>query len=60
MIKQEYRRRHYGERAFQKLLSRLKTTSVDIEVLSNNYQGIKFWEKMGFVERHKYMRYKGD
>lgn len=32
------------------LLSYLKTDSVDIEVLSNNYQGVKFWEKMGFVE----------
>ena len=59
MIKQEYRRKHYGEQAFQKLLSYLKTNSVDIEVLSNNHQGIKFWEKMGFVERHKYMQYKG-
>lgn len=29
------------------LLSYLKTHSVDIEVLSNNYQGVKFWEKMG-------------
>ena len=59
MIKQEYRRKHYGEQAFQKLLSCLKTNSVDIEVLSNNHQGIRFWEKMGFVERHKYMQYKG-
>jgi hypothetical protein len=39
------------------LLSYLKTDSVDIEVLSNNYQGVKFWEKMG-GGRHKYMRYK--
>lgn len=58
LIIQEYRRRHYGEQAFQMLLSCLKTDSVDIEVLSNNDQGVKFWEKMGFVERHKYMRYK--
>lgn len=60
MIKQEYRRKHYGEQAFLILLSCLQTNSVDIEVLSNNHQGIKFWEKMGFVERHKYMCYKGD
>lgn len=60
MIIQEYRRRHYGEQAFQMLLSCLKTDSVDIEVLSNNYQGVKFWEKMGFVERHKYMCYKSN
>ena len=58
LIIQEYRQRHYGKQAFQMLLSYLKTDSVDIEVLSNNYQGIKFWEEMGFVERHKYMRYK--
>ena len=50
LIIQEYRRRHYGEQAFQMLLSCLKTDSVDIEVLSNNDQGVKFWEKMGFVE----------
>lgn len=37
------------------LLSYLKTDSVDIAVLSNNDQGVKFWKKMGFVERHKYM-----
>lgn len=60
LIIQEYRRRHYGKQAFQMLLSCLKTDSVDIEVLSNNYQGVKFWEKMGFVERHKYMCYKSN
>jgi hypothetical protein len=50
LIIEEYRRRYYGEQAFQMLLSYLKTDSVDIEVLSNNYQGVRFWEKMGFVE----------
>lgn len=60
MIIPECRRRHYGEQAFRLLLSYLKTDSIDIEVLSNNDQGIQFWEKMGFVERHKYMCYKGD
>lgn len=60
MIIQKYQRRHYGEQAFLKLLSFLKINSIDIEVLSNNHLGVKFWEKMGFVERHKYMHYKGD
>lgn len=60
LIIQEYRQRYYGKQAFQMLLSCLKTDSVDIEVLSNNYQGVKFWEKMGFVERHKYMRYESN
>ncbi len=58
MIKQEFRRKHYGEQAFRILLSCLQTDSVDIEVLSNNHMGVKFWEKMGFVERYKYMCYK--
>lgn len=31
LIIQEYRRRHYGEQAFQILLTYLKTDSVDIE-----------------------------
>lgn len=60
LIIQEYRWRHYGKQAFQMLLSCLKTDSVDIEVLSNNYPGVKFWEKMGFVERHKYMCYESN
>lgn len=60
MIIPEYRRRHYGKQAFQKLLSYLETDSIDIEVLSNNIPGIQFWEKMGFVERHKYMCYKSN
>lgn len=42
------------------LLTYLKTDSVDIEVLSNNYRGVKFWKKMGVVERHKYMCYKSN
>ena len=60
MIIHEYRRRHYGEQAFRMLLSYLKTDFIDIEVLSNNDRGIQFWEKLGFVERHKYMCYKGN
>lgn len=60
LIIQEYRRRHYGERAFRLLLSHLQADSVDIEVLSDNDRGIRFWERMGFVERHRYMCYKSE
>lgn len=60
LIIQEYRRRHYVKQAFRMLLSYLQTDSVDIEVLSNNERGIQLWEKMGFVERHKYMCYKSN
>lgn len=57
MIRKEYRRKHYGKQAFEMLLDQFEVNSFDIEVLSKNPQGIKFWESVGFVERHKYMRY---
>lgn len=57
LIREKYRRKHYGKWAFEMLLDYFKVNSLDIEVLSKNAQGIKFWESVGFVERHKYMRY---
>lgn len=58
-IDREYRRKHYGEQAFHKLLQYLEVTTIDIEVLSWNEAGIRFWEKLNFRERSRYMRYSG-
>lgn len=58
-IDREYRRKHYGEQAFYKLLQYLEVTTIDIEVLSWNEAGIRFWEKLNFRERSRYMRYSG-
>lgn len=56
-IDRGYRRQHYGEQAFYALLNYLKVTTMDIEVLAWNEAGIRFWEKLNFQERSKYMRY---
>ena len=58
-IDREYRRKHYGEQAFHKLLQYLEVTTIDIEVLSWNEMGNQFWEKLNFRERSRYMRYSG-
>lgn len=56
-IDRRYRRRHYGEWAFHELLKYLEVTTIDIEVLTWNEAGVRFWEKLNFQERSKYMRY---
>ena len=57
LICREYRRNHYGEEAFLLLKEKLNVNTVDVEVLSWNEAGNRFWEKLGFVERSRYMRY---
>lgn len=56
-IDRNHRKKHIGTKAFQLLLEELETDSIDIEVLSWNTIGNKFWEKCGFVERSRYMRF---
>jgi L-amino acid N-acyltransferase YncA len=56
-IKREERRKHYGENEFNKLLERLKINEIEIDVLKWNEDGIKFWEKIGFKEQWKRMKY---
>lgn len=56
LIERKYRRRHLGKKALELLLDELKTNTIDIEVLSRNEAGLKFWENCGFVERSRYMR----
>ena len=56
-ICREYRRRHLGREAFRLLLGTLGTDTLDIEVLSRNERGVRFWESLGFKERSRYMRF---
>jgi predicted acetyltransferase len=57
-IKREERRKHYGKNAFIKLLEKLETKEIEIDVLKWNKVGIKFWENVGFEEQWKRMKYK--
>ncbi len=56
LIERTYRRKHFGKQAIKLLLKELNVDKLDIEVLSWNEAGIKFWEDCGFVERSRYMR----
>ena len=58
-IERKFRRMHLGSEAFRLLLEYLDTDSMDIEVLPWNEEGMKFWEKLGFKEISRYMRYSG-
>ena len=57
LIDRAYRKQHIGTLAFEMLLKELNVESIDIEVLSWNIAGNKFWEKCGFLERSRYMRF---
>ncbi len=56
-VVREERRKQYGKKAFAKLLEKLDAKQLDIDVLSWNEIGIKFWEAIGFKEQWKRMRY---
>ena len=55
-ICREYRKEHCGTEAFHALLEYLNVDSIDIEVLSGNEPGNRFWESLGFKEVSRYMR----
>lgn len=55
-IEREYRKKHCGTEAFHALLNYLNVDSIDIEVLSGNEPGNRFWESLGFKEVSRYMR----
>ena len=57
-INREERRKHYGKNAFNKLLEKLETKEIEIDVLQWNEAGIKFWENIGFKEQWKRMKYR--
>ena len=57
-IGREYRRKHYGKQAFYMLLDFMNTTEIDIDVLTDNEIGLKFWRNLGFKARYISMRYK--
>ncbi len=56
LIERAYRRKHLGRKAIKLLIEELAVSEIDIEVLSWNETGLKFWENCGFVERSRYMR----
>ena len=57
LIDRKYRKHHYGTGAFRALLEHLGVDSIDIEVLSWNEAGNRFWESCGFREISRYMRF---
>lgn len=59
LIDRKYRKKHYGTDAFHSLLRHLGIDNIDIEVLSWNEAGKRFWESCGFKEISRYMRYSG-
>lgn len=56
LIERNYRRNHIGKNAVDLLMQEINADTLDIEVLSWNEAGMKFWESCGFIERSKYMR----
>lgn len=57
-IGREYRRKHYGKQVFYMLLDFLNTNEIDVDVLTDNEIGLKFWRNFGFKARYISMRYK--
>lgn len=57
LIDRKYRKQHYGTEAFNSLIKYLGVNDIDIEVLSWNEAGNRFWESCGFKELSRYMRY---
>ena len=43
-IKREERRKHYGKESFKKILEKIGTDEIEIDVYNWNKTGIKFWE----------------
>lgn len=57
LIDRKYRKQYYGTEAFHSLIKYLGVNDIDIEVLSWNEAGKRFWESCGFKELSRYMRY---
>jgi len=52
-VLKEYRRKGVGEELFKKLIKWFKSKKIKwikVAVYANNFNSIKFWEKMGFKE----------
>ena len=57
LIDRKYRKQHYGTEAFKSLIEYLNVKSIDIEVLSWNEAGNRFWKSCGFKDISRYMRF---
>ena len=56
----EHRREHKGTEAFRMLMDALGTDTIDVEVLSGNGKGARFWASLGFIERSRSLRLHAD
>ena len=56
-IEREFRRKHYGKKAFQKLMEYIQADAIDIDVLPWNERGRLFWKNCGFDDTCISMRY---
>ena len=56
-IEREYRRRHYGRKAFEELIKYLQVNTITVDVLPWNERGMAFWKSLGFSETHISMKY---
>ena len=59
-LRREERGKNYGKIAFKNLLEKIGIKEIEIDVLKWNEAGIKFWEKIGFEEQWKRMKYKDE
>lgn len=55
-IARQYRKQRLGTEAFYALMDFLGADTIDVEVLSHNEAGNRFWENLGFQEISRYMR----
>lgn len=56
LIKREYRKQHYGSKAFQLLIDFLAVKNLDLEVLPWNQAGLAFWQSCGLQEISRTLR----
>lgn len=56
-IKREFRKRGYGTESFHKMLDFLNTGAIDLDVMSWNDRGYRFWRSLGFTERCKLLTF---
>jgi ribosomal protein S18 acetylase RimI-like enzyme len=56
-IKREFRRMGNGSNCFHEMLNHLNTSTIDLDVMSWNERGFKFWKSLGFTERCKIMTF---
>ena len=59
-IDRDYRRKHYGRKAFGELMNVLRAEEIRLDVLPWNKAGLSFWISLGFSETCVSMKYRKD